>query len=68
LRSACEIAWADAIVEQHAIGQIGQEVVMREMAHTLLALLALRDVGKDLDVVDRRPTASRTTLTVSHFG
>ena len=41
----------DAVAQQLAVGKIGEGIVVGEMVHSLLALLALGDVGEDLDVV-----------------
>jgi hypothetical protein len=45
----------DPVGQQDAVGQVGERIVVSQMPHALLALLALGDVGEDLDVVDRPP-------------
>jgi hypothetical protein len=55
-------ALAQAVVEQRAVGQVGERVVVGEVQDARFGLLAFGDVGEDADVVARlsvRPLAPR---------
>ncbi|MNR64528.1 hypothetical protein D3C85_1872020 [compost metagenome] len=60
--------FVEPVLEQDAVGQPGEVIVIGQVAQALLRFAAGGEVGEETDDMADLPRESRTTLSCSHCG